>query len=392
MKHIFTIVAAVLWCGVTWAQPHAPEIKPYTDFLSQNKHLSAKEYILSLFDTHDIVVLCEREHRELTQYDLILQVVSDPAFRKKGGMIFTEIGANNLNPQLNNFLQDYSLTPQQVEQKVRWFHRNATFFPIWEKYSWSYLAQRLYELNRSNRNTPVEWYPSDAPSYMEKPSVEQIKQIDALTDTRDSLMADYIIRQIRQKNAGTKALVIMNYRHAYGPGFQRAPGQKGDNVARYLFEAFPGQCANVMTNNIKPLIGSTDTKAVIAPVQDGKWDAAFAATRTDNVGFDFSESPFGRDLFDYFPFNSVGQTYADVFTGFVFYTPIADYKVATGIPHIAEEGFTEEYSAREQLKYESVGRKPSGQAKQLILEYNELKIAKEDSQEDLLKQINRWLK
>jgi len=37
-------------------------IKPYIHFLENNQFLSAKEYILSKFETYDIVVLSERHH------------------------------------------------------------------------------------------------------------------------------------------------------------------------------------------------------------------------------------------------------------------------------------------------------------------------------------------
>ena len=40
-------------------------IKPYVDFLS-HKQLPAKDYILSLFKNHDIVFICERDHRDIT--------------------------------------------------------------------------------------------------------------------------------------------------------------------------------------------------------------------------------------------------------------------------------------------------------------------------------------
>lgn len=74
----------------------------YEDFLA-SQNLSAKEYILSLFKKYDIVILCERDHRELTQYDLILEVISDEQFRAEVGNVYTEIG----NYQRNNFLNEY---------------------------------------------------------------------------------------------------------------------------------------------------------------------------------------------------------------------------------------------------------------------------------------------
>lgn len=47
------------------------EIAPYVNFLKQQK-LTAKDYLLSLFDRYDIVVFSERIHDELTQYAAVL--------------------------------------------------------------------------------------------------------------------------------------------------------------------------------------------------------------------------------------------------------------------------------------------------------------------------------
>src|SRR6516225_2405867 len=78
-------------------------VDSYTTFLeSQNE--SAKDYILGLFNTHDIVIICERTHTEMTQYDLIADIISDKRFIDDVGNVFTEIGVSTLNPALNTFL------------------------------------------------------------------------------------------------------------------------------------------------------------------------------------------------------------------------------------------------------------------------------------------------
>ena len=68
------------------------DLNPYLDFL-QSQNTSAKDYILTLFKTHDIVILCERNHNESTQYDLIYEVVNSNYFQENVGNIFTEIGS-----------------------------------------------------------------------------------------------------------------------------------------------------------------------------------------------------------------------------------------------------------------------------------------------------------
>lgn len=54
--------------------------------------------MLSLFKTHDIVIICERDHRDITQYELYLDIISDPYFTSNVGVLFTEVGTRSLNP------------------------------------------------------------------------------------------------------------------------------------------------------------------------------------------------------------------------------------------------------------------------------------------------------
>ncbi len=46
----------------------------------ENQTLSAKDYVISLFEDHDIVILCERHHADMTQYELFMEIVKDPYF------------------------------------------------------------------------------------------------------------------------------------------------------------------------------------------------------------------------------------------------------------------------------------------------------------------------
>lgn len=66
-------------------------IKAYVEFL-EKPHLSAKDYIISLFDTYDFVIFVERLHPEETQYDLLMDVFADKRFQDQVGHVFHEIG------------------------------------------------------------------------------------------------------------------------------------------------------------------------------------------------------------------------------------------------------------------------------------------------------------
>jgi hypothetical protein len=172
---------------------------------------------------------------------------------------------------------------------------------------------------------------------------------------RDKVIAEQIIEKYREiMNSGSakkKALVIMNYRHAF-PHLDVTMGtqvKRIDNVGGFLMQEFRGKTANVMLNSFRVLAGTTDTRLSWTALQNGKWDAAFALAGNPDTGFDFEGSPFGSDAFDYYPYQH-GYTYNDIFTGFVFYKPLEKHVMQYGIPGVFNEAFREEFTKRHRIK------------------------------------------
>jgi hypothetical protein len=393
----FLVVIGIAFVSLGAKNAYLPELQLYVDFL-KTTNMSAKDYILSLFKNHDLVILCERDHRDITQYQLILDVIQDPRFIKTVGNVFTEIGVSTLRTGVKEFLLTEGLPADSVSHKVLEFHRNASFYPLWEKRSYSYFLQKLYELNqRLPEKDKVDLYPSDMPFYWSGIDEGQYKKLWDSLPQRDSIIASQIIDNfdhiLSSDAKRKKALVIMNYRHAFGHKFEYPPGKKPNNVGRFLFDKYGEKVANVYINFVAFSAVRSDNDITLAAIQDGKWDAAFKATDIENRGFDFKGSPFGKDSFDIWPFESPFK-YQDVFTGFVFYLPITKFRCSTGVPGIIDSTFEPEM-----LRRQSVYSKVSGQTsasdtsiQQLKDDYN---IPRESPLEDLdslTTQIDIWLK
>ncbi|MCX6305032.1 MAG: hypothetical protein NT040_08695 [Bacteroidetes bacterium] len=77
---------------------------------------------------------------------------------------------------------------------------------------------------------------------------------------------------------------------------------------------------------------SQQSGPILAPVQHGKWDAAFLSAGNPDAGFNFSGSPFGEDQFDLFYFNPASTKYREVFTGFIFYKLLEVHLKKYGFP------------------------------------------------------------
>ena len=314
-----------------------PAIRPYVAFLREQQ-TGPVDYIMGLFDDHDVVILCERMHPEWTQYELVDRIVRDPRFVDRVGHVFTEIGTSSLRPYVAQLLQAETLGDEQVLRVYRNMRR------VWPNANFGELLRNVHELNLGLPPAKrVIVHPSDMPFEWDGMTAERYRQADASLPGRDRVMAEQIIETVRSFQGRTKALVVMNYRHAFRPFPE---GDKGDNVGRYLFEAFPGRVANVLLNQMRPTLFATDQRAMFAVIQDGKWDAAFEAVNNPAVGFDLASSPFGRDSFDLYPFRLQRATYEQMFTGFVFYEPLARHRMVVGIPGLFGNGFAAVFDKR----------------------------------------------
>jgi len=108
MNKILLLIFILISCVVKCQSQKVSEIKIYTDFLSEQS-TSAKDYVFELFKKYDIVILCERDHRDITQYDLLLDIFRDKRFVNIRNAYF-EIGNSTYNDTINRFLQNSNLT------------------------------------------------------------------------------------------------------------------------------------------------------------------------------------------------------------------------------------------------------------------------------------------
>lgn len=122
--------------------------QPYVDFLKQTVVLP-KDYIFGLFERYDVVVLCERAHPEVTQWDFIFDLVSDPRFSQKVGHVFTELGQTGMQPYLDTFMATDGLSNQEVDERVLHIMRNWSVWPTWNRVNFPTYLKRLYALNQS---------------------------------------------------------------------------------------------------------------------------------------------------------------------------------------------------------------------------------------------------
>ncbi len=374
------------------------EIKPYINFLEKVEKKSAKDYILQQFKEHDIVILCERDHSEISQYQLIKEILADNYFKDNVKNVFTEIGVINLQPEITEFLKTPDLDSIYVEKKLNEFQQNSEMYPIWERYSYHYFLRTIYDINNKSENQ-ISLYPSDSEFDWKKVKTveDYTREYEIEIEPRDSLIAYNIINQyekIKTEN-NKKALIILNIRHAYKIHTITPNNEIVQNAGKYLSDYFGNKAVSILSN--RPIFYRKGNDWAYKLIHDGKWDASFKYLKIEDIGFDLNNSIFGNDMFDLQQTKNMLK-YKNVFDGFVFYKTIEKHDLIDYYNGLISKDFEKEFFRRLiiQLGYlenSSMLEKIKNESfrEQLLTEWNTKRIRKYRNYEFLIESRDNYL-
>lgn len=389
MRLVKTILVAVAVMAACNAYSQKSELKPYIDFLRQ-QNTSPVDYVFELFEDHDIVILGERDHRDMSQYELIKEIISDKRFTDKVGHIFTEVGVHNQTERANRILSgkydDYLI----FQKDLIGLYRDIDYVGIWEKYNYWYLLSTIYNINtRLNESRKLTIHLTDVEF-----DWDNYFDIDDYTEKydRDSIMGHnfiYEFDKILQNDSEPrkKALVILNSPHSY-QNYQTR-NYLLNSAAAYIFDYYPNKVANIMINYVNSRKGKDSNDYLF---DRGKWDAAFKYLDNPKLGFDMAGSPFGEVPFNGYDDLPVYDTrFKNIFTGFIFYKPISEWILMFGIPGFVDEEFKPELIRRSRLR--NPDAKPEDILKYDIPYCNILKIRNHYDGDDVSReQVDEWIK
>jgi hypothetical protein len=320
--------------------------RPYVEFLKKQK-ISPVDYVIGLFDKYEIVVLAERDHREMTQWDFIYDIVKDRRFIEQSGIVFTEYGQTGMQEYLDNFMNTDNLSDAEIHHRVVGILRNMPIDPYWTNYNIYNYFKKLYRLNQTlSPQKRIRHFLTDEPVDWSKikSADDYGKYLGTTQGHRDNYMAQTIIdktkniSKVSQKHP--RCLVIMNSRHGMDLT-KRDPDIRRRNTYEILKDTFENKAANVLINC-----------RLFVPFAAGAWEDAFESVGNKPVGFNFKDTPFGNDNFDYFISYFLiylrNLKFKDVFTGFVFlnsYNEQYNNQYITGF----YKGFEQEYIQKAQI-------------------------------------------
>lgn len=378
---VFCLISVKLFCQIDSFEFELLSKK--VDFLEQN-HLSSKDYILKQFEKYDIVILAERYHAEETQYELIDSVINSDYFIKNVGNVCVEIGCSNFSNDLNSFITTYTGELDKADTELIRFQQEISWYPLWSKNSYHIFLKNLLKTNiQLKQSDKVNLYLCDIEF-----NWESVKTYDDLKKAnifnRDSIMALNIIKHFEEiKNTKRpKLLCILNEAHAVTNTEWIDMWEK--RCGQYLAEKYgKSKISSILINSV----GTEDNDENDILLQNGYWDASFYISNRKDVGFDFINSPFGQDGFDYAEGkNNELFNYQDIFNGLVFYKPINEHILSVGVTGIITDDFIDEFKRRYKIRYpKEVYEELSNDT--ILSGWNTVEIYQYDDQDEMIKRI-----
>ncbi|MCG8332438.1 MAG: hypothetical protein MI974_32430 [Chitinophagales bacterium] len=335
---------------LTYALTAQISLTEYTEFLRQ-KHLSPKEYVLSLFEHNDIVIIGERDHRDTTQYDLILDIIADDRFIQNVGHVYTEVGVINQTGRANEVLKEDYPNDQAFETALIDLYRAIDFNPLWTKYNMYKYLKGIYNINKELSLTDkITIGLTDASFSWEGMTAERLeafhKVLSSSVSYRDSIMADNFMRLYEKQvpiNNRKKALLIQSRPHAINLDILDNNKHR-KKTGSYIVDKYK-EAVKIIAfawYKYKP-----DSEITLTDI--GKWDAAFQNIQHKAVGFDIKDSPFGLAPFDFYPDHHI--RFDQIIDGLIFYVPFYEWACTSGIPNVIDDDFYDEIVKREKMAY-----------------------------------------
>ena len=393
MKRYIILMFCFLWpCSVVKGQN---SVNDYLQFLGK-EHLSPKEYVFKQFETSDIVILGERDHRDTTQYNLISDILSDERFINNIGHVYTEVGVMNRTEWANTVLKNQYSSDDEFEKELIKLYRELDFNPLWEKYNMYKYLKGIYHINKTLApdkkisigltDCEFDW---DGMTYRKYNDFE--KKIYKEAFTRDSIMASNFLTLYERQipiNGKKKALLIQNHPHAVNIDVIYK-NKKIKSTGSYIKDIYGSNAKIILLNWYNYHQGEL--------IDDGKWDAAYELSRLKPVGFDLSGTPFGYT--SYHLHHDQNLTYQNIADGFLFYKPFYQFVAAIGIPNVVDNDFANELlnrsvivsgeGSKRAIKYL---KSPVSSKESLQRYYSNLRTFDCGDYRRMKKQMKKWMK
>ena len=350
MRKILLIIIIIGYAVAGYAQH--PKLNDYVNCLKGNS-CNPVDYIFQLFEKADVVVIGERDHRDTTQYELILDILKDPRFVKEIGYVYTEVGCVNRTSEVNKLIKGKFQTNEDFMNHLYSYLRTGeVFYPLWEKYNRVQFLRGLYEINRNNRRKITLGLTDCAFSWSDISSAQEYKDFfySAACEYRDSTMTANFAQMFelqKPKKGKRKALIITNQPHAINATMAKRTYHR---QGKWLKDRYGQDNVKIVILNWAEYRFYDGKKMPL--IADGLWDAAFEKIDCKPFGMDIKGTPFGHT--PYLDPAYKNLRWEDVADGIIYYRPFYETILTGGIPNIIDSGFESEFMRRIRIYYEAI--------------------------------------
>lgn len=351
MKKIILLIIITGCAIASYAQN--PKLNDYVNCIKSNS-CNPVDYIFNLFEKSDIVVIGERDHRDTTQYELILDLLRDPRFAKDIGYVYTEVGCVNKTKDVNKLLCEKYKSDKAFNDALYFYLRDEDFNPLWDKYNRVQFLRGLYEINRNSKHKIMLGLTDCKFSWKKIKTTEEYRDFnDSPACTyRDSTMCFHFAKMYakqKPKNGKRKALIITNHPHALNATFER---NDYHCQGKWLKKEFGSDNVKIVILNWTEYTHSNEQQMPL--VANGLWDAAFEVVDCQPFGMDIKGTPYGRT--PYFDDRYGKMKWEDVTDGIIYIKPCYETVLTIGIPGIVSPDFEEEFMRRIRIYFEAMDR------------------------------------
>lgn len=349
MKKIILLIIIAGCAIASYAQNS--KLNDYVNCIKSNS-CNPVDYVFNLFEKSDIVVIGERDHRDTTQYELILDLLRDPRFAKDIGYVYTEVGCVNMTKDVNKLLCGKYKCDNEFNDALYAYFRNENFNPLWDKYNRIQFLRGLYEINRDGEHKITLGLTDCKFSWEKIKTVDEYRKFNnsPACSYRDSTMYVHFSKMYakqKPKNGRRKALVITNHPHALNASFE---GRDYNRQGKWLKERYGDDNVKIVMLNWTEYTYPDEQQ--IKLVANGLWDAAFEVVDCQPFGMDIKGTPFGRS--PHFDDRYGKVKWEDVADGIIYYKPFYETVLTVGVPGIVSADFEEEFMRRIRICFEAI--------------------------------------
>lgn len=351
MKKIISILV-LLFTSILFGRAQTSVIGEYVSSV-KTKSQTPIDYIFDQFKSADIVVIGERDHRDTTQYELILDILKDPRFAKEIGYVYTEVGCENRTSEVNNLIKGRFQTQEEFTTQLYSYLREAeVFYPLWEKYNRVQFLRGLYEINRDSRRKITLGLTDCAFSWSDISDAKEYKDFyySAACEYRDSTMAanfSKMYAQQKPKRGKRKALIITNQPHAINATMAKRDYHR---QGKWLKEQYGEEKVKIVILNWAEYRLFDGKRMPL--IAGGLWDAAFEKMDCKPFAMDIKGTPFGSTPYLDRAYGNL--KWEDVADGIIYYKPFYQTVLTVGIPGIVSADFEKEFMRRHAIYYEAL--------------------------------------